>query len=554
MGSLPKEIYEVLKEPDSLRLLELLPDQSGRSIRCRLKTARLTERPLYTAISYTWGDASTRHSIIVNDEVVLVRENLHSLLQELRHSRDPQILWIDALSINQADNAERSQQVRLMGDIYRSASGVVAWLKDARVGDGHISDALTNTSSAGEAPRRDVLLAFFGHEYWFRRWIIQEIALASSVLISCGGKTMPLAHVKRLKESLDGYGRHELNCLGNGLQELQDSRSISRLTLEKLLSHYRGSECKEALDKVFALVSLSEAAARCVSLSYSMSRGDLMMTVLYFSSVYEDLDPMDIVGYALFLGYQLGITSNHREAYEGPSTWIAGSSTTDRPEAGIESVPVVVGHVNLCAIPAELRGTVEKWRKGLHGLQEACGGRFVASRSSSQGQSMLSFTNISNHGTEPKFICPTDLCAFGWESSMNMKHHPNFGGGQEKWIGFATARVELHDKILQFAGTSVAIVVRQCNSSTPPQYDVVARARLAKEDSRSDEALEAVYHPPRRPYVETWGVWTEGWHTLGLIQLASDNNERVDSQAGRHWTSVLGPRKVTGEREWGSGM
>jgi hypothetical protein len=548
MSSLQKEIYKALKEPDNLRLLELLPDKSGRSIKCRLRTARLAERPLYTAISYTWGDESTCHSITVNDGVILVRENLHSLLQDLRHSRDPQILWIDALCINQADNAERSQQVRLRGDVYRSASGVVAWLKDARVGNGHISDGLTNTSSGGEAPEKNVLLAFFGHEYWSRRWIIQEIALASSASISCGRKTVPFAYIKRLKESLDFYGRHELRCEGRGLQRLQESQTISRLTLEKLMSEYRESECKEALDKVFALVSLSQAATRCFSLSYAMSRGDLMMTVLYFSSVYEDLDPMDTVGYAVFLSYQLGITSKHREAYEGPITWIAGSSSSDRPEAGIESVPVVLGHVNLSAIPAELRGTVENWRKGLHGLQEACGGRLVASHFFSHGQSMLSFANISNHGTEPKLICPIDLCAFGWESSANMRTHPNFRSGQEKWIGFATAEVELHDKILQFPGTSVAIIVRQRDPSNPPQYDVVARARLATKESRSDEALEELYYPPRRPSAETWSVWTEGWHTLGLIRLASDNHERVDSHAGRYWTSALGPRRVTGER------
>jgi hypothetical protein len=36
--------------------------------------------------------------------------------------------WIDALSINQADIEERSEQVKLMSDIYQTATGVFVWL------------------------------------------------------------------------------------------------------------------------------------------------------------------------------------------------------------------------------------------------------------------------------------------------------------------------------------------------------------------------------------------------------------------------------------------
>ena len=37
-------------------------------------------------------------------------------------------MFIDALCIDQSDIAERNHQVRQMGDVYRAAKAVVAWL------------------------------------------------------------------------------------------------------------------------------------------------------------------------------------------------------------------------------------------------------------------------------------------------------------------------------------------------------------------------------------------------------------------------------------------
>jgi hypothetical protein len=41
------------------------------------------------------------------------------------------MLWVDALSINQADDDERSQQVCLMRAIYTQASSVEIWLGES---------------------------------------------------------------------------------------------------------------------------------------------------------------------------------------------------------------------------------------------------------------------------------------------------------------------------------------------------------------------------------------------------------------------------------------
>jgi hypothetical protein len=41
-----------------------------------------------------------------------------------------QVLWIDAICINQADIVERGHQVQMMGDIYRQRDEALIWLGD----------------------------------------------------------------------------------------------------------------------------------------------------------------------------------------------------------------------------------------------------------------------------------------------------------------------------------------------------------------------------------------------------------------------------------------
>ncbi|OCT44663.1 hypothetical protein CLCR_06374 [Cladophialophora carrionii] len=106
-------VYESLNEIHDFRLLELLPGDYNKPIRCRLRLARLAAQPLYNAVSYTWGPRPANKTILINDVEFLVRRNLHELLLELRHARHPQTYWIDAICINQRDNLERSAQVSL---------------------------------------------------------------------------------------------------------------------------------------------------------------------------------------------------------------------------------------------------------------------------------------------------------------------------------------------------------------------------------------------------------------------------------------------------------
>jgi hypothetical protein len=57
-----------------------------------------------------------------------VTSNLHAALKALRHSKETQTFWIDAVCINQGDDHEKSTQIPLMKHIYGKAERVILWL------------------------------------------------------------------------------------------------------------------------------------------------------------------------------------------------------------------------------------------------------------------------------------------------------------------------------------------------------------------------------------------------------------------------------------------
>jgi hypothetical protein len=98
-------------QPDSARLQwqpcdvdKACPDID--LIQCTIEHVSLDDRPEYTALSYTWGDASQLRPIIVDGSMVLVTVNLHQALSHL--FSECHVLWVDALCINQKDNKEKS--------------------------------------------------------------------------------------------------------------------------------------------------------------------------------------------------------------------------------------------------------------------------------------------------------------------------------------------------------------------------------------------------------------------------------------------------------------
>ncbi|KAK5632281.1 hypothetical protein RRF57_007995 [Xylaria bambusicola] len=125
---------EPLGTASSIRVLDLLPSLNRESpVRCSIRHVQLGSlEARYEALSYVWGARQGTQPIICNDRVLLVTPNCVAALTRLRLPFRKRTLWIDAICIDQgtdaAATAERNEQVAMMGELYRSAQGVIVWL------------------------------------------------------------------------------------------------------------------------------------------------------------------------------------------------------------------------------------------------------------------------------------------------------------------------------------------------------------------------------------------------------------------------------------------
>jgi hypothetical protein len=175
----------------------------------------------YVALSYVWGDPVLRSKrIYVNGNLVfLVTKILHSALTRLRPDSEGFFLWVDAICINQAKDAdalaERSAQVSMMDKIYSAAVKVVIDLGDFPKDDKIIMDGLTKFGSIDNEqwdiidedsitvlsslkvpestePFWPALNRLFQRPWFSRKWVIQELALGTESEILLGSRLLSL--------------------------------------------------------------------------------------------------------------------------------------------------------------------------------------------------------------------------------------------------------------------------------------------------------------------------------------------------------------------------
>lgn len=191
------EIYTKLDETrKKFRLIRVLPDD-GEGINCELKTYSQPDAE-YRALSYCWIESLPTCKIQFNGHGFFVRPNLHEYLKQIKVKNNSSPIFIDALCIDQQNGAERSSQIQLMGDIYRGAEEVVAWLgidgADRLIIDRAIStwpaslnkiDTVESFSLDGWDDNKAFSLAcaIYKLKYWSRLWIFQEVVLARVVVL-----------------------------------------------------------------------------------------------------------------------------------------------------------------------------------------------------------------------------------------------------------------------------------------------------------------------------------------------------------------------------------
>jgi hypothetical protein len=114
-------------DPFATRVVRLKPGNNGDGIQCDLVIETLDDLE-FEALNYVWGVALWSHTIQVNAKPFFVTSNLYSALKELRQPDRKRLIWVDAMCINQQDNAEKTVQVQSMRDIYARASRTLIWL------------------------------------------------------------------------------------------------------------------------------------------------------------------------------------------------------------------------------------------------------------------------------------------------------------------------------------------------------------------------------------------------------------------------------------------
>lgn len=120
--------YTPLSRAREIRLLKLHAGAEGDNLSLDLVHTALDEAPLFIALSYPWGELQPRKVIRCSGLLAEIGPNLHSALQHLREPGCDIFVWADALCINQEDIPERTQQVKMMGEIYAAASWTAIWL------------------------------------------------------------------------------------------------------------------------------------------------------------------------------------------------------------------------------------------------------------------------------------------------------------------------------------------------------------------------------------------------------------------------------------------
>jgi hypothetical protein len=229
-------VHEKIRQKEEIRLLRLKPGAYDDPVECTVNHENLRQiLPQYDAISYTWADDSGNRSvdevIRLNGQPFAVTNSCLLALRRVRQTDYTRIIWVDAVCINQDDNSERSHQVQLMAQIYARATCVLVYIGETS----NASDTLLqNIERIGfEVPDRTLhrpLAELLCRPYFWRVWVLQEIALASSALLICGEISIPWASFSRatLRRRLWSAGGG-WKPLGNRLQVPHDRTTAMNL-------------------------------------------------------------------------------------------------------------------------------------------------------------------------------------------------------------------------------------------------------------------------------------------------------------------------------------
>ncbi|KAI0857780.1 HET-domain-containing protein [Xylaria cubensis] len=292
--------YHGLPANDYFRLATILPGNFNDDLVVTIEDRRflIDDLPPYEALSYVWGSEDDKQPIQISNQanvMLHVTRNLAVALRCLRLVDRPRDMWVDAICIDQSNNDEKSLQVERMGEIYRLASRVIAWLGPEEDDSSHamkwmhyVGSQITLDETQQLIPSEDCSDPDISDQHvklplterdlrsvyylicrpWFDRlWIRQEIYLANSeAVVRCGPQEVPWSAFHLALRCIH-FKHHSDSELGDQcvrrLWQLQgfifQFLPISFVDLRDILGNCL---CRDPRDRIYALQSMLRETER----------------------------------------------------------------------------------------------------------------------------------------------------------------------------------------------------------------------------------------------------------------------------------------------------
>ncbi|KAJ4296624.1 hypothetical protein N0V90_006672 [Kalmusia sp. IMI 367209] len=303
---------------DEIRLIRILPEELPKTadedspVACEIISVSLNDRPQYIALSYAWGDTALACPLTLNGKAFKATASLDAALRQIRKMQlqsttfQDQLFWIDAISINQADEIEKSWQVQRMNSIFSAARYALVWLGPSSRDSDKAMEVLEHVGlkvASGSDPLDNATLSTFHllsrlynefspsvrdllvRAWWRRIWVVQEFASAQDVVFLCGDVQLSWRPCFAALEALEKFQRAlaekgwrgniggqnyqqlmgEINGISGILRLFRIRQALKqnqkRLSLWELLTLKRfGMLSSDNRDFVYALTGIAEDA------------------------------------------------------------------------------------------------------------------------------------------------------------------------------------------------------------------------------------------------------------------------------------------------------
>lgn len=248
----------------------------------------------YVALSYLWGDAILKGSILIDGKVLGITASLEMALRYVRDGKRVLRIWADGICINQGDVHDRNMQVAFMGAIYSIARHTVIFLGEEKM---EHESVLRRIAAFGAIPEsnfdqdslaklvRDILV----HPWFQRVWILQELVLSIDPWVQIGRTRMRWDVFVHCMMKYDATSRSSTQSHLETMSQIRakyqtgkhsSANSFRGVEIFDILEARRGLGATDPKDMVYAHLGMSEPDVRSeINIDYSRS----------VAQIYEDI-------------------------------------------------------------------------------------------------------------------------------------------------------------------------------------------------------------------------------------------------------------------------